>query len=149
MLIVVLKPGWFWCINCTYIIYILNVCKKKLSVQNKSVSAYYFLSIHKSSTDTALQKTFLLFLVIVLLVKITDSLLLLLYTNDKPFLSKWIGFRYFKSLSYLLWNGCASVIAKGHFCMGCSVMFAVCRIRSNLFLLVWIKNNSKIYLIWP
>lgn len=36
---------------------VLNVCKKKLIVQNESISAYYnFLSLHKSLTKTALQE---------------------------------------------------------------------------------------------
>lgn len=59
--------------------------KKKLTVQNKRVSAYYdFSSLHKSLTKTALQEN-----ISFILRKIV--FLLLLFTNYKPFLSKWIG----------------------------------------------------------
>lgn len=47
------------------------------------------------------------------------------------FYQNGLGNTHFKS--YLLWNGCASVIAKGNFCMVVVLdfMFAVCSIRSS------------------
>lgn len=43
------------------------------------------------------------------------------------FYQNGLGNTHFKS--YLLWNGCASVIAKGNLCMGCSVRLYVCSVQ--------------------
>lgn len=64
------------------------------------------------------------------------------------FYQNGLGNTHFKS--YLLWNGCASVIAKGHFCMGCSVGLNVCSVQYKVkfYCLSEEKNNSQIYLTW-